>query len=83
LVACRRRADAAADIVAASDPHRLLARGWSVTRDAAGELVRAPASVATGEILETTVTEGTIMSRVVTSDDVTPHATSGDEETPT
>ena len=83
LVASRRRVDAAADIVAASDPHRLLARGWSVTRDEAGELVRAPASVATGETLETTVTGGTIMSRVVASDDVTPRATSGDEETPT
>ena len=54
-----------------------------MTRDEAGELVRAPASVATGETLETTVTGGTIMSRVVASDDVTLRATSGDEETAT
>jgi len=83
LVASRRRVDTAGDVVAASDPHRLLARGWSVTRDEAGGLVRTPAAAAAGDALETTVAGGTIMSRVVASDDATPRATNGGEETAT
>lgn len=83
LVASRRRVDTAGDVVAASDPHRLLARGWSVTRDEAGGLVRAPAAVAAGDALETTVAGGTIMSRVDASDGATPRVTNGGEETTT
>lgn len=50
--------------VTAVDPRRLLARGWSVTRDDAGRVVRSPGAVAAGSELRTTVEAGEIISRV-------------------
>jgi exodeoxyribonuclease VII large subunit len=58
------RLDGIAARVAAVDPHRLLARGWSVTRDGDGRVVRSPAAVPAGSELRTTVEEGEIVSRV-------------------
>lgn len=49
---------------AAVDPRRLLARGWSVTRDGDGRVVRSPAAVPAGSRLRTTVEAGEIISRV-------------------
>lgn len=46
------------------DPDRILARGWSVTRTAAGTLVRSPAEVAAGDRLITTTAGGGIDSVV-------------------
>ena len=46
------------------DPHRLLARGWSITRTDQGELVTAPNAVSAGVVLETTVAGGEIRSVV-------------------
>jgi len=63
-VAAEGRLDAVAARVAAVDPRRLLARGWSVTRDGHGRIVRSPAAVAAGSQLRTTVEAGEIISRV-------------------
>ncbi len=64
LAAADRRVGAAAAQVRALDPERILARGWSVTRDAAGRLVRSIEGVEPGGPLETTVAGGVIRSRV-------------------
>jgi exodeoxyribonuclease VII large subunit len=50
--------------VAAVDPARALARGWSITRTADGRLVRSPADTPPGTELLTTVADGEIRSRV-------------------
>jgi exodeoxyribonuclease VII large subunit len=50
--------------VAALDPARLLARGWSITRTAGGGLVRAPADVTPGDVVVTTTAGGVLRSRV-------------------
>ena len=46
------------------DPERVLARGWSITTDANGSVVRSPDSVAEGSQLITRVADGTIVSTV-------------------
>jgi exodeoxyribonuclease VII large subunit len=46
------------------DPARTLARGWSITRDARGTVVRSPADVAAGARLVTTVAGGEVRSTV-------------------
>jgi exodeoxyribonuclease VII large subunit len=48
--------------VAALDPAVQLARGWSITRGADGVLIRASADVAEGDILTTSIVDGTITS---------------------
>lgn len=50
------------------DPIRTLARGWSITRTAAGTVVRRASDVAPGDILVTTLAEGTVTSAVSDSD---------------
>jgi exodeoxyribonuclease VII large subunit len=46
------------------DPERTLERGFSLTRDAAGRLVRQPAQVRAGDLLTTRVAGGELNSRV-------------------
>jgi exodeoxyribonuclease VII large subunit len=50
--------------VSASDPQRALARGWSLTRTADGQLVRDPTQVAPGSVIVSTVAGGDIRSTV-------------------
>ncbi|MEY2423441.1 MAG: exodeoxyribonuclease large subunit [Acidimicrobiaceae bacterium] len=50
--------------VRALDPARVLARGWSITRDRDGRLVRAVGDVAAGAGLVTTVADGVVRSTV-------------------
>lgn len=50
--------------VAAHDPLRLQALGWSITRNADGALVRSPDDVAPGDLLRTTTAGGALVSRV-------------------
>jgi exodeoxyribonuclease VII large subunit len=50
--------------VAALDPARLQALGWSITRRADGTLVRSPTEVGDGELLRTTTAGGEVLSRV-------------------
>ncbi|MFP3902287.1 MAG: exodeoxyribonuclease VII large subunit, partial [Acidimicrobiia bacterium] len=59
----RRLAQAAAE-VRALDPARTLARGWSITRDGEGRVVRDVARLAPGDPLVTTVASGEIRSTV-------------------
>jgi exodeoxyribonuclease VII large subunit len=50
--------------VRALDPARTLARGWSITRDAGGRVLRSAADVAEGDALTTTLADGDIRSTV-------------------
>jgi exodeoxyribonuclease VII large subunit len=56
--------DSAAARVQSLDPRRVLARGWSITRDWHGRVVRAVSAVGPGELLATTVFDGVVTSRV-------------------
>jgi exodeoxyribonuclease VII large subunit len=49
----------------ALDPRRVLERGYSITRDVAGAVVRSASGVTADAVLVTEVTDGTITSRVV------------------
>jgi exodeoxyribonuclease VII large subunit len=50
--------------VRALDPARTLARGWSITRDARGRVLRSVAAVAEGDSLVTTLADGGVRSTV-------------------
>ncbi len=56
--------DAVEARVAALDPARALARGWTITRTATGTVVRRTHDVAPGDVLVTTVADGTVTSTV-------------------
>jgi exonuclease VII large subunit len=51
--------------VRALDPARTLARGWSITRDDGGRVLRSAASVAEGDALTTTLADGDVRSTVI------------------
>lgn len=59
-----REVERVAGQVRALDPARTLARGWSITRDTTGAVVRAPGDVAPGDVLRTTLAEGEVHSVV-------------------
>jgi exodeoxyribonuclease VII large subunit len=61
------RLAAAASRATAHDPRRALARGWSLTRDRDGILVRDPSQVGPGDPLVTEVAGGTIDSAVTST----------------
>jgi exodeoxyribonuclease VII large subunit len=48
----------------AADPAVLLKRGWTITRTARGEVIRAVGDVAPGDTLVTEVADGTIISNI-------------------
>jgi exodeoxyribonuclease VII large subunit len=48
----------------ALDPARTLARGWSITRDASGRVLRSSADVTSGDVLVTTLADGDVHSTV-------------------
>jgi exodeoxyribonuclease VII large subunit len=50
--------------VRALDPARTLARGWSITRDAGGRVLRSAIGVAEGDALTTTLADGDVRSTV-------------------
>jgi exodeoxyribonuclease VII large subunit len=50
--------------VRALDPARTLARGWSITRDPGGRVLRSAAQLAEGDELTTTLAEGQVRSTV-------------------
>jgi exodeoxyribonuclease VII large subunit len=64
LMSAGRDLDGIAAQVRALDPARTLARGWSITRDAAGRVVRSAGAVAPGDEIVTTVTDGDVRSTV-------------------
>ena len=59
--------------VRALDPERALARGWSITRTAAGRVVRHPDEVAVGDALVTLLAGGTVRSTVTETSTVLPN----------
>ena len=47
------------------DPVNTMARGWSITRTASGEVLKSTAQATAGDTLVTVVADGTIASTVV------------------
>ena len=76
LSAQRRRIDGLAAQARAYDPQRALERGWSITTDEAGRLLRSVSGIMRGARLRTRMSDGTITS---TADAVTPSETSGSD----
>lgn len=62
----QRGLDGIAARVRLADPVHLLRRGWTITRDAEGGVVRSAASVDPGTLVTTTTADGTFASRVTT-----------------
>ena len=60
-----RRVDTDEVRLRALDPRRVLERGYSITRDASGAVIRSGAAVTPDAILVTEVADGTITSRVI------------------
>jgi exodeoxyribonuclease VII large subunit len=58
------RLDARESTVRALDPRRVLERGYSITRDADGRIVRRAADAATGQLIVTELADGRVESRV-------------------
>ncbi len=52
------------EVLRAYDPRRQLERGWSLTRDASGRLLRSVEGLSSGEELRTIVSDGEIASTV-------------------
>lgn len=59
---------AAHDGLEARNPRRLLERGWSLTRRSDGTVVKSVSGLAAGEVLRTTVADGTVSSSVESVD---------------
>ena len=59
-----RHLDAVASRVRLLDPVHTMARGWSITRDADGSIVRSADSLAAGATIVTTFAKGSARSRV-------------------
>jgi exodeoxyribonuclease VII large subunit len=64
LGASRERLSGAARLVTSLAPERIVARGFSITRDEKGAIVRSAARCAVGQRLVTTVSDGRLVSRV-------------------
>lgn len=62
--AAARRLDEVEERVRLLDPRHTLARGWSITRTASGELLRSAADVAAGEQVSTRLHDGVLHSVV-------------------
>jgi len=67
-------------LVAELAPARTLRRGFSITRDASGAVLRDPAAVAAGTPIETELAGGLLWSRVETGDRSAPGARQGGEK---
>ena len=51
-------------VVRALDPRRVLERGYSITRDEHGRVLRRAESVAAGALVDTELADGRVTSRV-------------------
>jgi exodeoxyribonuclease VII large subunit len=60
----QRALDGRAARLSLLDPVNLLRRGWSITRDADGNVVRSVAAVAPGTVITTQVADGRLTSRI-------------------
>jgi exodeoxyribonuclease VII large subunit len=68
LTSAGRDLDRADAQLRAFDPARTLARGWSITRDGAGRVVRSAAELGAGDPLVTTLADGEVHSTVTEPD---------------
>jgi exodeoxyribonuclease VII large subunit len=59
-----RRLESIESRVALLDPANLLRRGWSITRDANGNVIRSVDQVESGDLVTTRVADGTLTSRI-------------------
>lgn len=64
LTTAVRRIDAVEAQVRALDPALALARGWSITRDGDGRVVRSAAGVESGDIVTTQLADGNLASTI-------------------
>ena len=64
LAIAARRVDAAAAQVRVLDPALALARGWSITRDSDGQVVRSAADVGAGDVVTTQLVDGILTSTI-------------------
>ena len=64
LAIAARRVDAAAAQVRVLDPALTLARGWSITRDSDGQVVRSTAAVGSGDVVTTQLVDGILTSTI-------------------
>ncbi len=64
LTAEARHLDSLVARARALDPVVMLARGWTITRDADGVVVRSPLDVTAGDVLVTELAAGTVTSTV-------------------
>lgn len=62
-----RHLDSVAARVRLVDPVQVLARGWSITRDASGRTVRDASMLAAGDTMTTTLANGTVTSTVAST----------------
>lgn len=79
----QRRVEHLAALVAAHDPALVLARGWSVTRTAAGALVRSADDITPGTRLVTTLARGELHSAVTAAPESGPTDTAAPAPEPT
>jgi len=63
-------------LVRAADPAVLLRRGWSITRNTNGDVVRSTQDVAPGDTLVTEIADGSIISNVSVVDSTSTNASS-------
>lgn len=63
-----QRVESTAALVDARDPRLMMQRGWSLTHDSQGNLVRSARSVAAGERLVTTLADGSVDSTVTSTE---------------
>jgi len=59
-----RHVDSLADRLSLLDPANLLRRGWSITRNAGGDVVRSVDQIAIGDTIVSRVADGEIASTV-------------------
>lgn len=64
LAVAERRIDDTRGRLTLLDPQHLLARGWSITRDSTGRVLRSTADVTAGETITTQVADGHLTSRI-------------------
>ena len=64
LVDEQRALDGRAARLSLLDPVNLIRRGWSITRDADGDVVRSVAGMAPGTVITTQVADGRLTSRI-------------------
>jgi len=68
LRSSRQSLDVFAARLSAVDPERTLARGWSITRNDKGVVIRSSADLSVGDTLVTTLSDGTITSTATAID---------------